>query len=283
MPRPLPKPLKSLARRAQLRCTVPEITDPRSPRERYLTVFGRNPVLEALNDDSLTVANVFVASDVSRPILRQVEASASRRGLSVQVVTRDKVTRVSGTGKQHQGIAADIETPNKASLDQWLGAIDRVPSVACALLDGITTPANVGMIIRSAVAGGVDGVVVPTKGVADLGPLTIKASAGLAFRAPLVRVRTAAEAAQTLTDNGFSLVELDSEGEVDLWDAEFSDRTALVLGGEHAGISDEVKPLVTSSVRIPMADGVESLNVAAAAAVVFFELRRRQVQRRVDH
>jgi 23S rRNA (guanosine2251-2'-O)-methyltransferase len=144
------------------------------------------------------------------------------------------------------------------------------------LLDGITTPANVGMIIRSAVAGGIDGVVVPTRGVADLGPLTIKASAGLAFRAPLVRVRTAAEAAQSLYDNGFSLMELDSDGEVDLWDAEFSSRTALVLGSEHGGLSEDVKPFVSTSVRIPMADGVESLNVAAAAAVVFFEIRRRQ-------
>jgi 23S rRNA (guanosine2251-2'-O)-methyltransferase len=161
--------------------------------------------------------------------------------------------------------------------------MDRAPSVTCAVLDGITTPANVGMIIRSAVAGGVDGVIVPTKGVADLGPLTIKASAGLAFRAPLVRVRTAAEAAQTLTDNGFSLVELDSQGEVDLWDAQFADRTALVLGSETAGLSDDVKPLITTSVRIPMADGVESLNVSAAAAVVFFELRRRQAPRRADH
>jgi 23S rRNA (guanosine2251-2'-O)-methyltransferase len=239
-------------------------------------VFGRNPVLEALDDASLKVAQVFVASGVSRPILRQIEAGASRRGISVQVVTRDRVTRISGAGKQHQGIAADIETPNKASLEQWLGAVSRQPSVTSVLLDGITTPANVGMIIRSAVAGGIDGVVVPTRGVADLGPLTIKASAGLAFRAPLVRVRTAAEAAQSLNDNGFSLMELDSEGEVDLWEAEFSSRTALVLGSEHAGLSEDVKPFVSSSVRIPMADGVESLNVAAAAAVVFFEIRRRQ-------
>ncbi len=250
-------------------------SDERSPRERYITVFGRIAVLEALADHSLTVSQVFVASDVVRSVRREIEGAAEVRQVSVQVVNRDKVTRISGTGKQHQGIAADVEAPNKRSLTDWLEQREESAPAKCVLLDGVTTPANVGMIVRSAVAAGLDGIIVPTRGVADLGPLVIKASAGLAFRAPLLRIRTALEAAQLLKAHGFELLALDQDGQVDLWEAELEPRTALVVGGEHAGVSEEVEPLLTRTARIPMADGVESLNVSAAAAVAFFELRRR--------
>jgi 23S rRNA (guanosine2251-2'-O)-methyltransferase len=231
--------------------------------------------VEALTDESLKVDQVYVATDVVRSTARQIESLAASRGVAVHYVGRDRVTRISGTGKQHQGVAADIVAPNRNSLEGWLAELGPSAPAVCAVLDGITTPANVGMIIRSAVGAGLDGVIVPTRGVADLGPLVIKASAGTAFCAPLLRVRTAVEAAQFLVDARFDLVALDARGDTGLWDADLGPRTAFVLGGEHAGLSDEVKALVTRSVRVPLADGVESLNVAAAAAIVFFDARRR--------
>jgi 23S rRNA (guanosine2251-2'-O)-methyltransferase len=88
-------------------------------------------------------------------------------------------------------------------------------------------------------------------------------------------VRTALEAAQGLLEAGFRLTALDAGGSCDLWDIETDERTAFVLGGEHGGVADEVIALVSQTVRIPMAEGVESLNVSAAAAILFFELRRR--------
>jgi 23S rRNA (guanosine2251-2'-O)-methyltransferase len=147
-------------------------------------------------------------------------------------------------------------------------------AVGAVLLDGVTTPANVGMIIRVAVAAGLHGVVVPTRGVADIGPLVIKASAGVAFRAPLLRVREAEEAVGLFGQAGFDLVALSADGGEDIWSARFGPRTALVLGGEHGGLSDAVAAGVTRTVRIPMANDVESLNVATAAAVACFEWMR---------
>ena len=248
--------------------------DEGSPRERYLTVFGRRAVREALDDPSLPVAQVFVARDVAKSDARALEAAAAARGIPLRRVPRDRVTRLSGSGRQHQGVAADVETPNRRALGAWLAEAGTA-AAACVLLDGVTTPANVGMIIRSAVAAGLDAVVVPTHGVADLGPLVIKASAGLAFRAPLVRVRTATDAADALSGAGFDLIELCAGGEEDLWSAPLHRRTALVVGGEHAGVSDAVRARVSRAVRIPMAEGVESLNVAVAASMAFFEVRRR--------
>ena len=233
------------------------------------------PVIEALTDDSLTVDQVYVATDVVKATARQIASLASSRGVAVHYVGRDRVTRISGTGKPHQGVAADVVAPNRRSLEGWLAELGASAPAVCVVLDGITTPANVGMIIRSAVGAGLDGIIVPSRGVADLGPMVIKASAGTAFHAPLLRVRTAVEAAQLLVDARFDLVALNPRGDTELWDADLGPRTAFVLGGEHAGLSDEVSGLVTRSVCVPLADGVESLNVAAAAAIVFFEARRR--------
>jgi 23S rRNA (guanosine2251-2'-O)-methyltransferase len=143
------------------------------------------------------------------------------------------------------------------------------------VLDGITTPANVGMILRSAPAAGIDGIVVPRRGVASLDPLVVKASAGVAFRAPILKAFTALEAVTALRDRGFQVVGLDAGGDDDLFTAHLPEPVAFVLGSETAGLGPEVASLVDSWVSIPMAGDVESLNVSAAAAVVCFELVRR--------
>jgi 23S rRNA (guanosine2251-2'-O)-methyltransferase len=131
------------------------------------------------------------------------------------------------------------------------------------------------MILRTATAAGIDGVVVPRRGVASIDPLVVKASAGVAFRAPLLKVATAAEAAQALAAAGFHLVGLAADGPSSLFAATWPEHVAFVLGSETSGVGADVAKHVRSWVSIPMAGGVESLNVAAAAAVVCFELVRR--------
>ncbi len=143
------------------------------------------------------------------------------------------------------------------------------------VLDGLTTPANVGMILRTATAAGLDGIVVPRRGVASIDPLVVKASAGVAFRAPILKAFTAGEAVAALKQRGFHVVGLDADGDDDLFTAHLPEPVAFVLGSETAGLSPDVADLVDTWVSIPMAAGVESLNVAAAGAVVCFELVRR--------
>jgi len=143
------------------------------------------------------------------------------------------------------------------------------------LIDGVTTPGNLGMILRTATAAGIDGIVVPRRGVASIDPMVVKASAGVAFRAPILKTGTAAEAADWLAAAGFRLVGLAADAPATIFDVELPENVVFVLGGETAGIGPEVAEHIRSWVSIPMAAGVESLNVSAAAAVVCFELVRR--------
>ena len=143
------------------------------------------------------------------------------------------------------------------------------------VLDRVTNPANVGMVLRSATAAGLDGVLLPRRGAPAIDPLVVKASAGVAFRAPVLRAATAEEGCAALRDGGFTVLGLDAVG-ASLLDADLPRRVALVLGNETDGLSPAVRALCDGLLAIPMEGGVESLNVASAGAVAAFELRRRR-------
>ncbi len=238
-----------------------------------MTVFGRKPVLEALADRELRVDKIVLADNARGTAAREILDAATARSVRVERASAHRVKVLAGNGKQDQGVLADVVAPRMRRLSDAIadGSLSSV-----LLLDGITTPANVGMILRTATAAGISGIVVPRRGVASLDPLVVKASAGVAFHAPVLRCYTAADAAADLRAAGFPLFALDGSARVDLFTADLPRRAAYVLGGETGGISDEVRPSVTGSLSIPMSGGVESLNVASAAAVLCFELVRRR-------
>lgn len=244
------------------------------PRDRYLTVYGRKPVLEALRDPTLRIDKLLLAQNARGNSVGELLAAAKAAGIRVQRVAPREVTRLSRNAKQDQGVVADVLAPRMAALDAWLAA--GVPEgCRLLLLDRLTNPANIGMILRAATAAGVDGIVVPRAGSPKIGPLVIKASAGVAFRAPILRCAEASQAAEALAAAGVTLVGLRGQGAEDLFGAEWPARACFVLGNETEGVGDDVAAHITRWARIPMANGVESLNVATAGAVVAFELARR--------
>jgi 23S rRNA (guanosine2251-2'-O)-methyltransferase len=244
-----------------------------SPKDRFLTVYGRKPVLEALADEGLRVDKVILADTARGPGAAEIQHAAKAAGVTVQRASAHRVKVLAGNGKQDQGVLADVVAPRMRALEAALS--DRHPPSRVLLLDGITTPANVGMILRTATAAGLDGVIVPRRGVAALDPMVVKASAGVAFRAPVLRCGSAREAAEMLTEAGYGLYALGASSKTTIFEFDLPQRAAFVLGGETAGVGAEVGELVTEWVSIPMPGDVESLNVSAAAAVLSFELVRR--------
>jgi 23S rRNA (guanosine2251-2'-O)-methyltransferase len=237
-----------------------------------LTVYGRMPVLEALDDERVEVERVLVARTARGPSVDDIVAAARRRGVPLQRVAPEKVTRVSGNGRHDQGVVADVDAPAVAELDGW-----RPPATAAVVvLDHVTNPANVGMVVRAATAAGLEAVVLPRAGAPDVGPLVVKASAGVAFRAPILQCPTAVDGVAWLAAAGFEVVGLRGAGGDDLWSATVPERAAYVLGNETDGVSPAVAERVSTWVSIPLAGGVESLNVATAAAVLAYEVARRR-------
>ncbi|MBA8825057.1 23S rRNA (guanosine2251-2'-O)-methyltransferase [Saccharopolyspora lacisalsi] len=246
-----------------------------SPRDRFVTIYGRKPVLEALNDYDLRVDKVVIAEGLGGAPINEIAEAAADRAVRVQRASAHRVKVLAGNGRHDQGVVADVVAPRMRPLTDALADRATAPH-KLLLLDGLTTPANVGMILRTATAAGIDGVVLPHRGVATVDPLVVKASAGIAFHAPMLRTRTAGEAAELLTEAGYPLFALDADSEESIFDIDFGTRAVFVLGGETAGLSDEVRKCVTGTIAVPMHGGVESLNVATAAAAVCFEVLRRR-------
>jgi len=249
-----------------------------SPKDRFLTVYGRKPVLEALADRDLQVDKVVLAEGLRGRPINEIKEAAADRAVRVQRASAHRVKVLAGNGRHDQGVLADVVAPRMRPLVDALDDPAAAPR-SVLLLDGLTTPANVGMVLRTATAAGIDGIVVPHHGVAAIDPLVIKASAGIAFHAPVLRAGTAAEAAELLTEAGYPLYSLDAAAGTSLYAADFGPRAAFVLGSETAGLSKAVEARVAERIAIPMRGGVESLNVASAAAVLTFELLRREMAR----
>ena len=251
------------------------MTGERSPKDTFITVYGRKPVLEALGDRGLRVDKVVLAEGVRGEPVRAILDAARGRGVPVQRASAHRVKVLAGNGRHDQGVLADVVAPRMAPVAEFTAALDPGAPAAVLVLDRLTNPANVGMILRSATAAGLDGVLLPRRGLPAIDPLVVKASAGVAFRAPVLRSGTVEEGCAALAEAGFVLYGLDARGD-SLLDAALPGRVALVLGNETDGLSASVRPLLDGLLAIPMHGGVESLGVASAGAVAVFELSRRR-------
>jgi 23S rRNA (guanosine2251-2'-O)-methyltransferase len=238
--------------------------------DNLLTIYGRKPVLEALQDRTLPVFCLHLA-DSNKPggIIRDIEQLAAERGIPVKQHGKAALSRISKNSREDQGVAADLQLPRYRRLDAFLDTALSATARMVAL-DRITNPQNLGMLIRSACAGGVDAVLIPEKGCAPLSPLVIKASAGTLFKCPLVRCGALTDALALLQRRGLRICALTADARDNLFELPAREARVYVLGNETEGVSAAVMAMADRRIGIPMANGVESLNVAVTAALLAF-------------
>ena len=239
--------------------------------DSLLTVYGRKPVLEALQSPGTRLYRLHLAeSNKPAGILDQIQAIAERQGAEVLRHSRKALSRLSKNSKQDQGVAADLRCASYQSFEAFMTGWTQVPPRILAL-DRITNPQNLGMIIRSACAGAIDAILLPRKGGAQIDSLVIKASAGSLFRAPLVRCDDLPQALAQLRAAGADICALCSHARDRLGEHRAQGSCVYVLGNETEGVSDAVASQCNRTLSIPMNKGVESLNVAITAALIAFQ------------
>lgn len=242
---------------------------------RMLTVYGRKPVLEALQNSDIQIHRLHLAhSNKPGEIVRQILELATAQGAEILYHDKQALSRISKNARQDQGVAADLLCPGFQTLEHLLERLkspgDNAPMRILAL-DGITNPQNLGMIIRSACAGNIQAILLPGKNCAQIDPLVIKASVGTVFRAPIVRVDGHLEhTLKTLQKVNCNLIGLSSHAEQTLRQSP-AGHNVYILGNETHGVSPATEALCSHWVKIPMNNGVESLNVAVTAALIAFQ------------
>ena len=227
-------------------------------------VYGRNAVREALRGP--------------REVL---EVWASERAVSAldwladgprpRVHKERELTEAAGTS-DHQGVVAWCAP--YAYADAWeLAAVER-PLICC--LDQVTDPRNLGAVVRSAAGAGATGVVVPAHGATVVTAVVCRASAGAVEHLPVAVVPNLARYLADVKGDRLWAYAAAADGDSRLWDVDLTDGVALVLGAEGKGVRPLVRRTCDATISIPLATGVESLNVSVAAAVALFEARRQR-------
>jgi len=197
-------------------------------------------------------------------------AAARDKGVPVKQHSREELARISRNGKQDQGVALDILCPRFQSVQAHLEQLEALPPQRLLALDSIHNPQNLGMIIRSATAGGCHGILWSRRGSASLGPLVIKASAGTVFRAPILVCDELEDAIKDYRRADVTVCSLQADGTQSLFDFRPEGHCVYILGNETDGVRDSLCALSDTALAIPMANGVESLNVAVTAGLIAF-------------
>jgi 23S rRNA (guanosine2251-2'-O)-methyltransferase len=231
-----------------------------------MIIYGLNPVLEAIRSHPGRIHYVGVAREHGGKVQRVV-ADAKKAGVPVRLLPAEQLDRLANRGV-HNGVVADLSEAAYADFDDAIGKAQFV-----LILDGITDPQNLGAILRVADGFGVDLVVIPQHESVGLTPAAVKASAGASEWVPVAQVTNLARAIEALKKREFWVYAAAANGDrPDRID--FRGNVALVLGSEEKGIRRNVLEHCDRVVTIPMHGHVQSFNVATAAAVLCYEVRR---------
>jgi RNA methyltransferase, TrmH family len=214
----------------------------------------------------VSISEVFVRTEDE--VAAKVGGECEAAGASVLTVG-DNVLRLLTDTTSSQGVVAVAEMPRFE--------IAGLPAAASLVLvlDQVRDPGNAGTLVRSAAASGADCVVFAEGSVDPFGPKTVRASAGAVFSIPVARGGPAHDAIEVLRNKGFQTVAADGRAPTPVFDTDMTGSTAIILGNEAWGFG-EGGASADRTASIPLAGGVESLNVGIAGSIFLFEAVRQR-------
>ena len=236
-----------------------------------ITIEGRNMVHDALNSFQKIRSVQVATASKNEPRIKEILAIANSKGVRVEFVGGELIEKQSESGNA-QGILAFMDAPEVTTLEEVL---KKKREVFILLLNRIDYEQNLGAILRSAWAAGVDAVVASPNGVHELTPVVAKVSMGAAAFVPLIGM-SLFQALDLLERYAVRVIGVEVEmGEV-YTAAKLKGPVAFLVGGEADGLSEPLMKKCNEFVNIPMVSGVASLNVSVASALVMFEKVRQE-------
>lgn len=238
-------------------------------------MYGLHPVEEAVRSGSRGLDHVIVARERRDERLEALVELCRSAGIRISLEPREQLTRLAKTDA-HQGVLALVQARKLLALEDLLNARATGEHSFLLALDGVEDPHNLGAILRTCDAAGVDGVLLPERRAAPLNATVAKTSAGASEHVRIAQVTNIVRSLEQAKRQNFWIVGLDERGTVDYSDFDFRVNVVLVLGREGAGMHELVKRTCDHLIRIPMAGSVSSLNVSVAGAVVMYEAMRQR-------
>jgi 23S rRNA (guanosine2251-2'-O)-methyltransferase len=243
---------------------------------------GIHAVKEAL-EAGRPIDRIAIAKGRQDTRVEEIVQLARKQGVPVRFEERGQLDRLANS-KDHQGVVALAAARAAASLQDILANANAVGPAQLGLivlLDGVEDPHNLGAIIRTALAAGAHGVVIPERRAAGLTDTVARASAGALAHLPVAKVTNLVRTMEELKEAGYWLVGLDEQGEKNYTAVDYTSPVGIVLGSEGQGLHELTRKRCDFVVSLPTTGPVKSLNVSVAAGVVLFEaIRQRNTRAR---
>lgn len=245
-----------------------------APKRESTLVYGLRPVIEAI-DAGRQIDRVFFRAGLQGDLVGDLKNRIREAGLPSQYVPVEKLNAL--TPNNHQGVVAlvsPIEYRSFETVAQTLLDAGKAPFIV--LLDHVTDVRNVGAVARSAECAGVDALVVPKHGSAQIGADAVKSSAGALMRLPVCREDNLKTVVNTAKAMGLQVVVASEKASASYIDVDYTRPTLLLMGSEDKGVSPDLLRLADSHARIPIVGEIQSLNVSVAAALFMYEALRQR-------
>ena len=245
------------------------------PKEEIDIIYGRHAVLAALKGDRqinrIWITDSLLAHGQFYPLVKEAKAN----GTIVDEVDSRRLSNLT-QGGNHQGIAVQVAPYSYWDLTELINQAKQTPDPVIVIADGIEDPHNLGAIIRTSEALGVQGIVIPQRRAASVTSTVMKVAAGALENMAIARVVNLNQAIAKLKEAGFWIYGTTADTDNLLHQTNFSGSVGLVVGSEGSGLSQLTEKNCDQLVAIPLVGKTPSLNASVAAAIALYEVFRQR-------
>lgn len=238
-------------------------------------IFGLRAVIEAINSGK-TIDKIFVQKGLQGELFNELEQLIRKESINSSYVPAEKLNKL--TKNNHQGVVANISPIEFHDLDTLiLNVIESGKTPLFLLLDQLSDVRNFGAIIRTAECTGVNGIIIQKKGGAPINGDTVKTSSGAVFKVPICKVDHIKDAVFHFQASGIKVVAATEKSDNTLYDINFKEPCAIIMGSEGKGINPSVIKLADETAKLPILGEIESLNVSVACGAFLYEVLRQRL------
>ena len=244
--------------------------------DKKIEIYGIRSIIEAI-ESSKDISRVYLLKSNSHKssLFKSLVSLLENNNIKYSFVPKEKFKKFEN--KNHQGAVAILSPIKLLSIEELISVtFNKISSKTYVLLDGITDARNFGAIIRTAVASNVDGIIIPQNNSAPVNSDVIKTSSGGVFKIPIARVNNIKDAILHLNSIEINIISLSEKANKTIYDYNFKETNAIIMGSEEKGISKSVLSLSNEILKIPIDSKIDSLNVSSAFSIVSFEIIRQR-------